>query len=132
METVNESSLSSAYLSPIVTWVRQQFKLKSPTILHVSKSSKAGIDGWTGRSAPDRPILVKLGVKRRKFPYVTTHAGIETKLHSFEEEIVLVLAHELRHAYQMEAGLFGGMQGHWAELDAERFAVKVLDRWRKA
>lgn len=135
METINESSLSLKFLMPLLSWVRAQFKLNGPTILHVSNAARGSkmTVGWTGRTSPGRPIIIKLGVLRgQKYPRVTRHVPDipETTLASIKEEIVLVLAHELRHAHQIELGIFGAMEGYWAEVDAERFAQKILERYR--
>jgi hypothetical protein len=90
--------------------------------------------GWTGRVKPGEPVCIRLQIpKNRKFPYITRHVpGVtEIELNNLREELVLVLAHELRHAYQIERGLFAAMQGYWREVDAEKHAIKLLERYRK-
>lgn len=53
------------------------------------------------------------------------------ELHSFEEEVLLVLAHELKHCAQyLDADAMTWEQDE-RELDAETFAYDVVERWRR-
>jgi hypothetical protein len=135
VETQNNSSLSSRTYQPILNWVRSQFKINNTIHLELTDVDPAVnmTKGWTGRKAPKSPIAIKISVpKKRKFPYVTKHVQElpAVTLGSLKEEIVLVLAHELRHAYQMDIGVFAAMQGYWSEVDAEREAIKILELYR--
>lgn len=53
-------------------------------------------------------------------------------LRSWEEEVLLVLAHEFRHIEQYWTWRFEDLIGWEMEIDAELFAIKVLDAWRAA
>lgn len=59
----------------------------------------------------------------RKIPYIAVN--------SWEEEIFLVLAHELRHADQFVGRKFLVGEEEEAEVDAEVFAAQQLNAWRK-
>jgi len=48
---------------------------------------------------------------------------------NLEEQLVLILAHELRHLEQFHAGLYVEGQEVEAEVDAEVFARRLLDKY---
>jgi hypothetical protein len=52
-------------------------------------------------------------------------------LRSLEEETVLVIAHELRHVVQFFTSALNTMDERQKEVDAERFAIETLQRWRQ-
>lgn len=96
--------------------------------------------GYAYKQRPDvselslvAPSLVKIILGRgRKYPRGTSHVdslGI-IKLESWDEEVLFVLAHELRHIDQFWSMTFTDEDA--AELDAERFAIKVLKTWRRS
>lgn len=133
-KTLNESSVPPSHLDNVLQFVAGQFNIKSDVILHVSDGPDGRMTiGWTGREKPGSPILVKLGLSSGlRYPRVTRHTP-ETpvvNLSSFQEEVALVLAHELRHAVQIDTGAFRAMTTYNSELDAERYAVRVLERFR--
>lgn len=135
MKTINESRVPADTIDPILQFVSSHYKIKNPVILYVANGHEKGrmTYGWTGRKTAGEPIIVKLGLSSGlQYPRVTRHTP-ETpivNLSSFEEEVVLVLAHELRHASQIDSGAFRAMTVANSELDAERFAVRVLERFR--
>ena len=51
-------------------------------------------------------------------------------LFSWEEEVLLVIAHEFRHIHQMHIPVKAVVDDHTAEVDAERFAIETLQEWR--
>jgi hypothetical protein len=52
-------------------------------------------------------------------------------LRSWEEELFLVLAHELRHIHQFYTRLWRELNDAECELDAEEFAYQALQLWRQ-
>ncbi len=53
------------------------------------------------------------------------------ELRSWQEEFILVMAHELRHIDQFMTGTLMGPLDEWdAEVDAERFGCAVLEAYR--
>lgn len=74
------------------------------------------------------PGLVKVSVSGATYPYLSVHrkASGGVVLQDWREEFVLVLAHELRHVAQF----WGGVNAKQKEVDAERFAIAVLNEWR--
>jgi len=90
-------------------------------------------NGWTGREDADAPIIVKIKLSSSlQYPRLTRHVK-ETpiiNLSSFDEEFVLVLAHELRHASQFDTGAFRVMTLESSEVDAENYAIRILERYR--
>lgn len=73
------------------------------------------------------PGLVVVQLGSTPFPHENTHrisAG-RVFLNSHEEELVLIIAHELRHIDQ-----FYLLEVAQEEADAEKFAVSILEEWR--
>lgn len=134
MTTRNYSSRSLSYLRPLIKWVESQFKIKSTMHLEISDAYE-GTEmtvGITGKTYPN-DITISISVpKKRKFPYITRHFDMpEVTLKSLKEELILVLSHEFRHAYQFDSGISKAVTGYWAEKDAELHAIKLLKRFRK-
>lgn len=69
------------------------------------------------------------------YPCVSQHVPevAPVTVHSFEEELVLVLAHEIRHLSQFNdiPRHFTTADAHAAEIDAEWFASKTLKAWKR-
>ncbi len=77
-------------------------------------------------------ISLKIQPKLSRWPFLTREVDTVpwVEIRSFEEEVVFVAAHELRHADQMAVGAFLKHQVPQAEADAERFATAVLEAYR--
>lgn len=84
--------------------------------------------------------IVFLGVSRGDgaYPHLNRHSIPDvdavvggTEIESWDEEILLTLLHEARHAYQFEHGTFHTSESVAAEIDAERFAKRGLTKWRR-
>ncbi len=89
--------------------------------------------GLVDPAAPSS-IEVWLGTKFL-FPRYDQHVQELAKivLFNWEEEVLLVIAHEFRHIHQMwcEPALESVTNSYEAEVDAERFAVDTLKAWRQ-
>lgn len=99
---------------------------------------KCSVGGLAYQRCPDdsydvsAPSLIKIWVTNhnnypRKDMYVPE---VVVTFHDFEEELLYVLAHEMRHIDQFWTSL-RRVYGHEAEVDAERFALRVLNLWRE-
>lgn len=135
MKTFNESRRPDDSVLPLLKWVADQYNINYPTTLYVADRKESGkvTQGWTGRERAGEPILVKLSLSQKcKYPYTTRHTTHtpEVELRSFEEEVVLVAAHELRHASQIATGAFRVMTLDYSEEDAEKHAIRILERYR--
>ena len=79
-------------------------------------------------------ILFKVGALR--FPYTTTSRGayLGVKLFNIEEVLVFIIAHELRHLWQMKhpkGYRVWGAKGQYSERDADAYALHKLREWRR-
>jgi hypothetical protein len=53
----------------------------------------------------------------------------EVTFETWQDEVVMILAHELRHVTQFVLGAFSRDQELEAEVDAETFGATVLEAW---
>lgn len=108
--------------------------------LHVSDHPRARTT-TTGQAfsfCPHRGIpmiALALGQGMTRYPRVSRHVPEvpAVTLRSWQEEVVLVLAHESRHLWQFRTRAFEFRTTagrHAAEVDAEQFAVGVLEAYR--
>ena len=84
---------------------------------------------WIAREA-DYPLGVDRPRRRRPGAQPTGPSPI--LLHSIEEAVLFVTAHELRHLWQAEHGrLIAPGVRYLDERDANAYACRVLRRWRQ-
>lgn len=79
-------------------------------------------------------ILFKVGALR--FPYVTTSEGayLGCTMYTMKEVLVFIIAHELRHLWQMKhprGYRVWGAKGQYSERDADAYALHKLREWRR-
>lgn len=124
----NRSSFSTATLRKLTNFVAKKCRL--PELAHIRVYDGRG-EGLAYKSSPykDTPTVscVEIWLKDGPFPKVNCYrkrAG-KMKIYSWEEEYVLILAHELRHIDQ-----FWTKMPRFYEVDAERFAMDVLKTYR--
>lgn len=93
---------------------------------------------FTGGAAGRGCIELALSRGNFAYPYRMQHPDAAVakevpfiQVESWEEEILLVLAHEARHVNQIRQEQFTMDDVHEAEVDAERFAQAVLRSWRR-
>lgn len=141
MRLENRSAFhSTARIRPLVEFVARQTSFSDLALVRVSDTKvphgKMGGQAWKHR--PDvgalslvAPSLVDVQVGRAAlYPYVTRHVDEvgDIKVASWEEEFVLVVAHELFHVDQFWTEAFSSE--HAAEVDAERRAKRTLQQYR--
>jgi hypothetical protein len=128
-------------LLPLVEFAVRQAKYASLATLRLVDARKPEqiIGGYSWKFDPQvgdlalvAPSLVKMTLSAaERYPRCSEHVPEvgPIEFQTWEEEFLLVLAHELRHVDQ-----FWGERitdAHKAEVDAERFALRSLQRYRK-
>lgn len=96
-----------------------------------------GIGGIAYQQCPDdsydisAPSLIKIWITGNgKYPRQDSYVPeVVLTFHDFEEELLCVLAHEMRHIDQFWTSL-RRVYGQEAEVDAEKFAARILELWR--
>lgn len=155
MRVVNNSQVPAASLRPIIKFLGGLFpesrdvviflEGSDPTIPNVAMMTGAAYpDGGWARRLPCRH-LVRVHVPTLHRPYPTrqhnpatiksSHDGCPwVELSSWEDELVLVLAHELRHVEQFmkfsPSAAVADDDGTF-EVDAEVLAVNICNSWRE-
>ena len=140
MYVVNETKFDNSVLNPLIQFVISHSPFVSSFAwLHmVEGDGPAGDIEVTGGLAeanvpfPSDPrvphrVTLWLNFESGKYPYKACHrkrAGTAV-IRTWDEEFVLVLAHELRHIYQF---VYGSPRHY--EVDAERHAMSVLNFYR--
>lgn len=143
MKVVNESHRALSDILPLVEFVAAKTQYADMAYLHIHPG-QYGSDGTprvargqaerdNKNSAGTTPSRVDIWLAKgvcfpRDDEYPAAGVGVVV-LQDWREEFVLVLAHELRHIDQF--WWFRQRPGN-IEYDAESFAVKVLNQWRKA
>jgi hypothetical protein len=94
--------------------------------------------GITIRRGPVVVVMIGLTRERRWYPRLSRHSMSEvdatvggTMLHSWEEEVVFTMLHEARHVRQFARGEIDRWQEVDSEIDAERFARRLLKTFRR-
>ncbi|NDG28105.1 MAG: hypothetical protein EB120_13145 [Proteobacteria bacterium] len=130
--------ISLKEIKKIISFITQYCKYDFLTTVRLLEYDKVGISGLAiqnsfGESNDlSRPSMIKIWLgKDRQYPCQDSYVPeIKVTFHDFEEELIYVMAHEFRHIDQFWTSL-RRVEGHAAELDAERFALKVLNIWRE-
>lgn len=98
--------------------------------------------GSSGRAKPwSNKVRINLDAKW-KYPFVchatkdgkrAVNGYLPVKLLTLEEDLVYVIAHELRHLWQYKhtRGKAWGARGRYSELDACAFGINRLREWRR-
>lgn len=137
MRIANRSKLSTRAFEKLLTYMEgilpqaatARFELK----LRLEDQCVGGRASNNQEGAWPHLVELELPAVTREYPLlervIPSLPCIE--LHSFEEEVLLVLAHELRHVAQyLDAGAMTWTQDE-REYDAETYAYDVLERWRR-
>lgn len=122
----------------IVAWVTAQFSVtRHKVILRFMPSEKKKVmtEGRTRKliAAAGGYIGITLNISNdMSYPHVTQYVkGLPPMVvNSFEEELVLVLAHEMRHAVQFSTGM-NFFSVRELETDAEISGYAMLEAYRK-
>lgn len=122
-----------------MAWVMSKFQVQNKVLLRVyGDDPRVGNTMTKGKTCKMKAnfgghIEVRLYLSKGKtYPYATRYVvGLPPLLiSSFVEEVVLVLAHEMRHAVQFDTGIWQNLSDYELELDAECAGYSVLDSWR--
>lgn len=95
---------------------------------HPHASGRAYCGSWKSR------VMFKVGALR--FPYTTTSHGayLGCTMFTLEEVLVFIMAHELRHLWQLKhprGYRVWGAKGQYSERDADAYAIHKLREWRR-
>lgn len=131
MKILNHSGRKTSVLRPLARFVASHCKcsvmahlllIDTPQYVHMNGHA------WKREGGdPGAPSRVSIAFGSNEYPKTTVQAGITTTVSCWEEEFVLVLAHELRHV-----DTFWSKEGppHNYEEDAEEFAHGILAEYR--
>jgi hypothetical protein len=133
MRVTNRSSFHPIRkLQAVLDFLRES----APTLADVTLRDQAWgrFSGGYATKLPFPSITIWLS-RSLAYPCITCHVPEvgAISVSDFEEEVVLVLAHELRHVLHFtgKPRRYTTANAGAAEVDAERFAAKMLKGWRK-
>lgn len=136
MRLINESAVDGEDLVPLLRFVAAYVPSHNRSVVYAGNSNNPAkmATGYAGEG--DGRVIVKLNLRTRNDftkPYRTREVDTVPymSVRSWEEEVVLVAAHELRHAEQILAHTYSTAEELAAETDAELFAGMVLDAYRR-
>jgi hypothetical protein len=138
MRILNRSSVPTATVKTIVDFVGYGLQLDRALPLRIQDrgdgSHSTGEACARAEGDETIPEDVNIWVGNAGFPRTDDYCYPQlscVKLSSLEEELVLVIAHELRHVHQFSTGAYFRLNAFQMELDAESFARGALTRWRE-
>lgn len=126
----NLSHRSDTELWPLVRFVLLHFESNHCVDVHVTDQPL--LAETTGLATIVGPkTLVTLKLASRKYPYRSRYVKElpSITVGSWQEEFVLVLAHELAHADQFYHDIYSEAEEHLSEVDAESQAYAVREHW---
>lgn len=141
MRIENRSTLyTTARLQPLVDFVSKYCKEAGTATLSVKDSKNHDLIcggmayQWRPTELRGSGGYIEMVLSRHSYPCKSEHVpevgAIE--LHSFEEEFVMVLAHESKHLDDFEGEYTKSEDDSFWEMRAELHAVKVLKAFRKS
>lgn len=141
MSIRNESGVPTAAIEKALRFCSRYSRFSVLTNLLCLRSSTGHVGGKAYKKDPrgaaaDRPSLVALWLPTpdQQYPKTLHHVAEvgPIQVWSWEEEVTVVLAHELRHIDQFwdKELFFSTAEEHEAEVDAETNGVRVLGRLR--
>lgn len=140
MRINNHSIHPTEKFYPILDFIDDWGKYDSLGTLYIGDSIEEFSHGMAHRINPEiddltlvAPSLIELWVrKNQEYPVVSVGVCGEVWINNWDEEILLVLSHEQHHLNS-----FYGYPVHYpldqneqAEIAAETFAIKLLQKWR--
>jgi hypothetical protein len=141
MRILNTTRIDSDLVREVIAFCRPAGISNFDVVLKNSR------DGWRGRAYSKGcgsyhsricPFVV-IGVGPSSLPFPSkwkARGGYLTHLElNQEEELVHILAHELRHLWQAKhpkGWRVFGARGKYSERDADAFAIRQVRAWRKA
>lgn len=140
MRIQNKSSYPTEKFYPILDFVESWCKYSSLGTLYIDDTIEEFSHGMCHRIAPEldeihlaAPSLIELWVRRNKeYPVVSVGVCGEIWINNWEEEVVIVLSHEMSHldsnyGYPVHYPID---QNEQAEYSAEVFAITMLEKWK--
>ncbi len=140
MRIINISSHPTTKFYPILDFVEPWCKYSSLGTLYIGDTIEEFSHGMTYRINPKiddltlaAPSLIELWVrKNQEYPVLSIGVCGEIRINNWEEEVVLVLGHELSHldsnyGYPVHYTID---QNEQAEYSAEVFAINMLEKYR--
>lgn len=128
---------SSPAIQNIIDWVSERFPVGNRVILRLLPQEVSGkmTEGTTRKllARAGGYIGITLRISRDMvYPHLTQYVSElpPIMVRSFEEELVLVLAHELRHAIQFSLGLQRTLSPKEMEIDAEAAGYSMVEAYR--
>jgi hypothetical protein len=142
MRIQNKSSIETNKFYPILDFITQYgHGYTSLATLYIEETEADFTHGMCHRIAPElddinlaAPSLIELWVRKNPiYPVVTTHVMGDVKIYNWEEEVLLVLSHEIAHLNQYYGWpvSYSTDENQEAEEAAEKSAIVLLDSWRK-
>ncbi len=139
MEYKNTTDIDNVIIISALRFIRETSGIRFPKELTVRNKSEAKGGVW-GYYQPVRDKICI--VLPRKFRGETvnfkTYSKLSVQYRDRTELVITTLAHEMRHLEQNEkdANTFAmyfqeRAIRHWLEVDAEKFSVEILRKWRE-
>lgn len=141
MRINNHSSIITEKFYPIIDFILQHGdRYSSLATLYIDETKGDFSRGLCHRIAPEldeihlvAPSLIELWVRKdAKYPATSEHVMGPVKVCDWNEEVLLVLAHEIAHLNQYYGypASYSSEQNKEAEESAEMSAIVVLEKWR--
>ena len=130
---ITNPMFSKEKIQEVVRFVRpggiSRFTVAVRGTRYASASGRAYCGSWHPR------VMFKVG-SSLKFPYSMTSRGayLGVTVYSLEETLVFIMAHELRHLWQLKhprGYRVWGARGQYSERDADAYALHKLREWRR-
>jgi hypothetical protein len=129
------ANLTNLPVKPLIKFVEKHFDFSAKTQLFVDTTTQTDRYGGArcgGLASSDDKVYVTMN-PAATYPR-TQRLNLRTpevRFESWQDEFVMVLAHELRHIDQFALGAFPVGQELEAEVDAETYAASVLERFKR-
>jgi hypothetical protein len=141
MRINNVSSHPTKVFYPIVDFITQYDKYSALATLHIMDTDEVFSHGVCHRIDPKMdeilfaaPSLIELRVRKDCiYPVTSLHAMGPVTVWTWEEEVLLVLAHEMAHLNQYYGypASYSTDQNEEAEEKAEEYAIVLMNLWRE-
>ena len=147
MKIKNSTKIPKDLLSEIIAFVRPSGISKFDVMMKNSRSKGTalwgraypkGCSSYHRTADPFISIQVPQGDKYPRALSVYQYGQLKGRryyLADRTEELVYILAHELRHIWQgktkNKAGYTWGARGRYSEIDSESYAIRKLREWRR-
>lgn len=143
MKIENSSQVPTATLRPLLAFALKRTPLSNMARLEILPGAWGKTTGGYAfmyhpeKPDPIAPSLVRLWVSaggRCFIPHLQQHVPelAPFPVYTWEEELLLVIAHELAHIRDFWTRPDKLDDAHWLEVSAETFAIDTVKAWREA